>query len=193
MHEISSVAVFCGSRLGNNPAYASAARELGTGLASAGIRLVFGGGKIGLMGAIADAVLEGGGTVLGVIPDFLRKWEVAHPTVTEMVVTDTMHSRKTRMAQEADAFVTFPGGLGTLDETVEIVTWRQLRLHDKPIFICDVAGSAEPFVSAIDGLIAQGFAPVESRSLFTVVHGVTELLDHLGREPRGTGVAAARL
>jgi uncharacterized protein (TIGR00730 family) len=193
MHEISSVAVFCGSRLGINPAFVGAARDLGTGLANAGIRLVYGGGKTGMMGTIADSVLEAGGTVLGVIPDFLRKWEVAHPTVTEMVVTDTMHSRKTRMAQEADAFVTFPGGLGTLDETVEIVTWRQLRLHDKPIFICDVAGSSEPFVSAIDGVIAQGFAPPESRSLFTVVHGVAELLDHLGREPRGTGVAAARL
>jgi uncharacterized protein (TIGR00730 family) len=193
MHEISSVAVFCGSRLGVDPAYAGAARELGAGLAGAGIRLVYGGGKIGLMGALATAVLEAGGTVLGVIPDFLRQWEVAHPDVTEMIVTDTMHTRKTRMAQEADAFVTFPGGLGTLDETVEIVTWRQLRLHDKPIFICDVAGSAVPFVSAVDGLIAQGFAPVESRSLFTVVKGVPALLELLGNATRGTGVAEARL
>jgi uncharacterized protein (TIGR00730 family) len=193
MHEISSVAVFCGSRLGVDPAFANAARDLGQGLASAGIRLVYGGGKTGMMGALADAVLEAGGTVLGVIPDFLTRLEVAHPDVTEMVITDTMHTRKTRMAKEADAFVTFPGGLGTLDETMEIVTWRQLRLHDKPIFICDVAGSAVPFVSAIDGIIEQGFALAESRSLFTVVNGVPALLGALGRASRGTGVTAARL
>lgn len=193
MDEIKSVAVFCGSRLGVDPAFAAAARQLGTGLAGGGIRLVYGGGKTGMMGALADAVLAAGGTVLGVIPHFLTKLEVAHPAVTEMVITDTMHSRKTRMAEEADAFVSFPGGLGTMDETVEIITWRQLRLHDKPIFICDVAGSAAPFVTAVDGLIEQGFAPPESRTFFTVVKGVPALLAVLARVSRGAGVAAARL
>ena len=145
------------------------------------------------MGVLADAVLAGGGTVLGVIPDFLTKLEVAHPGVTEMVVIDSMHDRKRRMAEAADAFVTMPGGIGTMDETIEIISWRQLRLHDKPIYICDVAGSAAPLVTAVDGMIAQGFAPPEARDLFTVVNGVPALLDLLGRSPRGTGVTAARL
>jgi uncharacterized protein (TIGR00730 family) len=193
MHEISSVAVFCGSRPGFDPRFAAAARELGTGLASAGIRLVYGGGRNGMMGALADAVLAAGGTVLGVIPNFLTKWEVAHPGVTEMTVVDSMHDRKRRMAEAADAFVALPGGIGTLDETVEIVSWRQLRLHDKPIYICDVAGSAAPFVAAIEGVIAQGFAGPEAREFFTVVNGVTALLTLLRNAPRGDNMAAARL
>jgi uncharacterized protein (TIGR00730 family) len=193
MHKISSVAVFCGSRLGFDPAFANAARELGRGLASAGIRLIYGGGKNGMMGVLADAVLDAGGTVTGVIPDFLTKWEVAHPGVTEMIVTSSMHDRKRRMAEEADAFVTLPGGLGTLDETVEIVTWRQLRLHDKPIYVCDIGGSAAPFVSAVEGIIAQGFAGPEARGYFTVVAGVSALLDILGGASQGTGVEASRL
>jgi uncharacterized protein (TIGR00730 family) len=193
MPEISSVAVFCGSRLGSRPEFAGAAQYLGTGLAHAGIRLVYGGGKNGMMGVLADAVLDAGGAVLGVIPDFLTKWEVAHPGVTEMTVVDSMHDRKRRMAEAADAFVTLPGGIGTMDETIEIISWRQLRLHDKPIYICDIDGSAAPLVSAVDGMIAQGFAPPEARELFAVVNGVAALLELLGRAPRGTGVAAARL
>jgi uncharacterized protein (TIGR00730 family) len=193
MHEISSVAVFCGSRPGFDPRFAEAAQELGAGLANAGIRLVYGGGKNGIMGALADAVLEAGGTVLGVIPDFLTKWEVAHPGVTEMTVVDSMHDRKRRMAEAADAFVAMPGGIGTLDETIEIVSWRQLRLHDKPIYVCDIAGSAAPFVAAVEGVIAQGFAGPEARDYFTVVDGVKALLALLRSAPRGDDVAAARL
>jgi uncharacterized protein (TIGR00730 family) len=193
MHEIYSVAVFCGSRLGVNPEFASAARALGEGLAQAGIRLVYGGGGNGIMGVVADAVLDGGGSVLGVIPSFLTKWEVAHRGVTEMAVVDSMHDRKRRMAEEADAFITMPGGIGTMDETIEIISWRQLRLHDKPIYICDVAGSAAPLVFAIEAMIDQGFAPPEARGFFTVVNGVPALLDLLGRSPRGTRVTAARL
>jgi uncharacterized protein (TIGR00730 family) len=193
MHENYSVAVFCGSRPGLRPEYADAARVLGLGLANAGIRLIYGGGKNGMMGVLADAVLSAGGSVLGVIPDFLTKWEVAHPGVTEMVVTSNMHDRKRRMAEEADAFVTMPGGIGTLDETIEIISWRQLGLHQRPIYICDVAGSAAPLVSAIDGVIAQGFAGASARALFTVVNGVPALLELLGRAPRGTGVAGERV
>jgi uncharacterized protein (TIGR00730 family) len=187
------VAVFCGSRLGSQPEFANAARDLGNGLAKAGIRLVYGGGNNGMMGVLADATLEAGGSVLGVIPDFLTKWEVAHPGVTEMIVTSSMHDRKRRMAEEADAFVTLPGGIGTMDETIEIISWRQLRLHDKPIYICDIAGSATPLVTAVDGMIAQGFAPLEARDLFAVVNGVPALLELLGRAPRGTGVSGPRL
>jgi uncharacterized protein (TIGR00730 family) len=193
MQRISSVAVFCGSRLGADPRFAAAAQELGFGLARGGIRLVYGGGKNGMMGVLADAVLGAGGSVLGVIPDFLTQWEVAHPGVTEMVVTDSMHSRKRHMAEAADAFVMLPGGIGTLDETVEIVTWRQLRLHDKPIYVCDVAGSAAPFVSAVDGMVAQGFTLPEVRDLFTVVAGVPALLALLGDAPSHPGLAAERV
>jgi uncharacterized protein (TIGR00730 family) len=130
MTSIRSLAVFCGSRVGFKPDYAAAGRTLGHGMARAGIRLVYGGGRIGIMGVVADAVLAAGGQVLGVIPDFLTKMEVAHENATEMVVTDTMHTRKRRLYEESDAFLIMPGGLGTFDETFEIITWRQLRLHD---------------------------------------------------------------
>src|SRR5580704_2162264 len=193
MQSISSVAVFCGSRVGSVPAFAAAARNLGIGMAQAGIRLVYGGGKNGIMGVLADAVLAAGGMVLGVIPDFLTKLEVAHPDITELAIVASMHDRKRRMAEEADAFVMLPGGIGTMEETVEIITWRQLRLHDKPIYICDVAGSSAPFVAAVDGLIAQGFAPPEARDFFAVVSGVPALLELLGHTPRGGSVTAARL
>ncbi len=180
LNPIRSAAVFCGSRIGNNPAFSAAAAALGAGLAEAGIRLVYGGGRIGLMGILADAVLGAGGRVFGVIPDFLRRLEVEHGGVTEMVVTDTMHVRKQRMCDEADAFVTLPGGLGTYDETIEIITWRQLRLHDKPILILDVAGSAQPLIAAMDATIEMGFASPSARSLFEVFDSVDAVMDRLG-------------
>jgi uncharacterized protein (TIGR00730 family) len=180
MAELRSVAVFCGSRTGNNPLYAAAAAELGAGLGRAGIRLVFGGGRVGLMGAMADAALAAGGQVVGVIPDFLQQWEVAHQGIQELVITDSMHTRKRRMFELADAFVSFPGGLGTFDETFEILTWRQLRLHDKPILVCDVAGSAKPLLNLIEGAIAEGFAPADVRAFYEVAFGVPALLARLG-------------
>lgn len=193
MTSINSLAVFCGSRAGINPAYAEAGRILGTGLAHAGIRLVFGGGRIGIMGIVADAVLAAGGDVLGVIPEFLTRWEVAHDRVTELVVTDSMHTRKRRLYEESDAFLVMPGGLGTFDEAFEIITWRQLRLHDKPIFLCDVAGSVAPLVATIDHAIAQGFAAPSSRDLFEVIDGVPAVLERLKLVPAGTGGPADRL
>jgi uncharacterized protein (TIGR00730 family) len=187
MTAIHSLAVFCGSRVGINPAYAKAGRVLGRGLAKAGIRLVFGGGRIGIMGIVADAVLDGGGTVLGVIPEFLTQWEVAHDRVTEMVVTDSMHSRKRRLYEESDAFLIMPGGLGTFDEAFEIITWRQLRLHDKPILLCDVAGSVGPLVATIDHAIEQGFADPACRQLFELIEGVPAVLERLQTLPTGKG------
>ena len=193
MPAIQSIAVFCGSRSGDRPAFARAARALGLGLAEAGIRLVYGGGRVGLMGAVADAVLAAGGDVLGVIPEFLTRLEVAHTGLAGMVITDSMHSRKQRMFAESDAFVSMPGGLGTLDETIEIITWRQLGLHDKPILLCDIEGSAAPLVAAIDGAIASGFACPEIRDLFELVHGVPALLVRLHELPSGAAVPAERL
>lgn len=184
MPHIRSVAVFCGSRPGRDPACRAAAEALGTGLAEAGMRLVYGGGRIGLMGIVADAVLAAGGDVVGVIPEFLTRREVAHEQVHELIVTDSMHSRKQRMFELADAFVTLPGGLGTLDETIEIITWRQLRLHDKPILLCDVpyadGGSAMgKLLEIIEACIDAGFAETTSRKLFEVVDGVEATLARL--------------
>ena len=191
MSHIHAVAVFCGSRSGNDPAYRDAAQALGQGLARAGLRLVYGGGRIGLMGVLADAALAEGGTVTGVIPEFLTRREVAHAGITELVVTDSMHSRKQRMFQAADAFISLPGGLGTLDETIEIITWRQLRLHAKPILICDVAGSAAPFLAVIDAAIAADFAAPEARQLYEVLDGVPAALRRLSRlHPTADGEVA---
>ena len=180
---IRSVAVFCGSRVGFDPAFAAAAAALGAGLAAAGIRLVYGGGGVGLMGVVAAAALSAGGKVLGIIPEFLQRREVAHAGVGEMIVTPTMHDRKRRMFDAADAFVTMPGGLGTFDETVEITTWRQLALHDKPILICNVAGWAQPYLASIEAAVEQGFAGPESLQLYEVLPDVEAVLARLAALP----------
>ncbi|CAH2600360.1 Cytokinin riboside 5'-monophosphate phosphoribohydrolase [Rhodovastum atsumiense] len=193
MPDIHAVAVFCGAHPGNAPIFHDAATELGRALARAGMRLVYGGGRVGLMGAVADGAISQGGHVIGVIPEFLTRWEVAHDGVAELIVTDSMHSRKTRMFELSDAFVSLPGGLGTLDETIEILTWRQLRLHDKPILICNVAGSAEPLVAAVDAAIAAGFAKPDVRELFELVDGVAATVERLEHLNAARGGAAALL
>ena len=195
MSHITSVAVFCGSSFGTSPAFSAAAEALGRGIARAGWCLVYGGGQMGLMGVVANAALAEGGRVVGVIPEFLRRLEIAHDGVSELVVTDSMHSRKTGMFERADAFVTLPGGLGTLDETVEIITWRQLRLHAKPILVCNVLGSAAPLVAAIEASITLGFARPEVRQLFEVHEGVPAVLARLAElpAPAASADAAARL
>ncbi len=180
MPDIRSVAVFCGSRAGERAEFRVAATALGEGLAASGITLVFGGGRIGLMGALADAALARGGEVIGVIPEFLTRQEVAHGGLRELIVTNSMHARKQRMYELSDAFVVLPGGLGTLDEAVEVITWRQLRLHDKPVLLCDVGGSARPLVAAVETAIDLGFALPESRRLFQVTAGVNATLAALG-------------
>lgn len=176
---LSAVAVFCGSRFGNHPAYAEAAEATGRGLAEAGIRLIYGGGKVGLMGVVADAALAAGGAVSGVIPRFLQSREVMHDGVEDLLVTDSMHERKQRMFGAADAFLVLPGGLGTFDETFEILTWRQLRLHDKPILVVDVQGWARALIGTIDRAIADGFADPSTRALFEHLPDVPAALDRL--------------
>ncbi len=188
MPRIRSVAVFCGSQRGNDPAFAEAAQALGRGLTEAGIRLVYGGGRVGLMGVMADAMLAAGGEVVGVIPDFLMRREVGHPGVTELLNAQSMHGRKQRMFELSDAFVSLPGGIGTLDETIEIITWRQLDLHHKPVLLCDVAGSVQPLLATIDAAIARGFASPQTRALFEVLDGVPAVLGrlrHLSVQPGG--------
>ena len=175
-----AVAVFCGSRFGANPAYATAARAAGEGLARAGIKLIYGGGKVGLMGLLADAAIEAGGRVSGIIPHFLSTREVMHERVADLTVTDSMHSRKQSMFAQADAFLVLPGGLGTFDEAIEIITWRQLRLHDKPILVADIGGWAQPLLAAVDGAIEDGFADASARRLFSVVPSIEAALQQLG-------------
>ena len=179
MPRLRAVAVFCGSREGNDHGFRTAATAMGRGLALMGIRLVYGGGGIGLMRALADGALGAGGAVTGVMPAFLRRLEVAHPGVADLITTDSMHRRKQIMADLADAFVALPGALGTLDETVEILTWRQLGLHAKPVLACDIAGSAAPLVSAIETAIAQGFVGPELRGMLEVTQGVPATLARL--------------
>jgi uncharacterized protein (TIGR00730 family) len=193
-HTIRSVAVFCGARTGVDPAHAEAARKLGAALAEAGMTLIYGGGGIGLMGEVARAAVEAGGRVRGVIPEFLTRIERPYDALTELEITGSMHTRKTRMYELADAFVTLSGGLGTLDETVEVLTWRQLNLHDKPIIVLDVAGWARPFVALLDSIIDQGFAAESHRRLISVAAGVDEAMALLGRAPvSDTAAPAERL
>ena len=180
-----TVAVFCGSRTGNDPRHAEAARALGASLAAHNITLIYGGGKVGLMGVVADAVLAGGGQVLGVIPGFLTRLEVAHAGLTEMIVTDSMHDRKRLMFDRADAFVTLPGGIGTLDETVEIITWRQLGQHSKPILICNQHGWANRLLAALDATMEDGFTDPGLRRLFEVLPDVAAVLARLAEPASG--------
>ena len=185
-----SVAVFCGSRYGAHPAYRAAATQLGHGLAEAGMRLVYGGGQVGLMGATADAALQRGGEILGIIPGFLKRREVAHQGPMALVVTDTMHDRKRQMFEAADVFVAMPGGLGTFDETIEITTWRQLGLHDKPIVIVDIEGWARPYLAMIEASVASGFADAGATSLYQVLPDVPALLAFLTTlQPAAPGYA----
>lgn len=163
-----SVTVFCGASPGDTPTYAEAAKTLGTGLAERGMRLVFGGGHVGLMGLTAGAALEAGGAVVGIIPDFLRQREVEFQGLTELIVTDSMHTRKRRLFAMGDAFVVMPGGLGTYDETFEILTWKQLGQHGKPIILVNILGWAASFEALVEQTIERGFAKPEIRDLFEI-------------------------
>jgi uncharacterized protein (TIGR00730 family) len=176
MPRISSLCVYCGSGFGTDPEHRAATVVLGRALAAAGVTLVYGGGKVGLMGVLADACLSAGGRVVGIIPAFLYNREVGHGGASELIIVDSMHQRKQTMFERSDAFCILPGGLGTLDETFEIMTWRQLRLHDKPIILVDHRGYWRPFLDLIEATVAGGFAPASARALVTVVNRPEEVL-----------------
>lgn len=182
MRNIRRLCVYCGSAGAVDKKYRKAAKELGTRLAAAGIGLVYGGGRVGLMGLLADAVLAGGGEVIGIIPARLRDAELAHMGATELVVVDSMHKRKRVMAERADAFAILPGGIGTLDETFEILSWKQLDLHDKPIFLVDIGGYWSPLRALLGHIVAEGFARPETRRLLQVVPTVAALMTALAAE-----------
>ncbi|MBL9034616.1 MAG: TIGR00730 family Rossman fold protein [Rhodospirillaceae bacterium] len=181
---IKSVCVYCGASPGASETFINIARELGRELAGRGVRLVYGGGGIGLMGAVADATIAGGGEVLGIIPQHLERAELGHRGLTELKIVDTMHTRKRMMFDQSDAFVILPGGMGTLDETFEIITWRQLGMHDKPIILINHEGYWDPFLGLVDHVIDKGFARPAARQLFSVVAGVGRLFDLLEAQPQ---------
>ena len=163
MAKVTSLCVYCGSSPGNHPEYAERARAFGVEMAHRGIALVYGGGKVGLMGTVADAVLAGGGKVIGVIPRQLVELEVAHPGLSELVVVETMHQRKTRMYELSDAFVALPGGFGTMDEMFEMLTWAQLGLHRYPCAFLDVRGYYRDLRMMMDHMVDEGFVRAGQR------------------------------
>ena len=177
---VKSVAVFCASALGVDEVYRVAADELGGALARYGVGLIYGGAKLGLMGAVADACLRGGGTVVGVIPEVLVDKEVAHDGLTELHVTSTMHTRKALMAERSEAFLILPGGFGTMEEMFEVLAWQTLDLHRKPIVLLNTAGFYDALLAWLDDAVEAGMLRAENRSILQEAHSVGELLTLAG-------------
>lgn len=171
-----SLCVFCGSSPGSDPAHREAAARLGRAMAADGVRLVYGGGHLGMMGALAEAVMGAGGRVVGVIPEHLTRVEKAYVEITELHVVDSMHTRKRMMFDMADAFAVLPGGMGTMDETFEILTWKQLRLHNKPIVIVNQEGYWQPWLDLAAHIIGNGFAHADTSRLYSVADDVGQVL-----------------
>jgi uncharacterized protein (TIGR00730 family) len=188
-----SICIFCGSQLGADLRFRAAATQLGELAGAAGLRVIYGGGRIGLMGAAADATMAAGGEVVGLIPARLLEREVGHRAITELIVAQDMFDRKDQMIARADAFVVLPGGLGTLDELLEVLTLRQLGYHAKPIVLVNLAGYWDLLVALIDRIIEQGFAAPSARTLYRVVDSVEEVLPALGiGEPSRAGLRVAQ-
>ena len=177
MPAIRSVCVFCGASAGSDPRYAAAAAATGERLARDGIRLVYGGGRLGLMGAVADAALAAGGEVVGVIPRGLVERELAHPGLTRLDIVETLHERKARMTELADAFIALPGGLGTLEELAEVLSWAQLDLHAKPIGLLDVGGYFAGLEAFLDHATGEGFIAERHRRLLLRENDLDALLE----------------
>ncbi|AWV99576.1 LOG family protein [Arcticibacterium luteifluviistationis] len=175
-----SVLVYCGANSGLNPIYKETAVALGKELVKREIRLIYGGGSLGLMGTIADTVMENGGEVVGIIPSFLDKMEVGHPDLTEIHVVETMHERKALMEKMCDGVVTLPGGFGSMDELFEILSWAQLGLHRKPVGLLNVNGFYEPLIAQMDLMVREGFLKQPNREIVKISHsieGVFELME----------------
>jgi uncharacterized protein (TIGR00730 family) len=183
---LSSLCVFCGSNGGADPAYLDAAARTGRALAQRGVRLVYGGGKVGMMGAIADAALEAGGEVVGVIPQQIFDLEIGHEGVSDLRVVGSMHERKALMADLADAFVALPGGIGTFEELFEVFTWAQLGLHRKPLGLLDVAGYYAPLEAMLDHAVEQRFLRPQTRAMLVRDDSLDALLERFEHwEPPG--------
>jgi uncharacterized protein (TIGR00730 family) len=175
--ELRSICVFCGASAGTDPVYAAAARTVGATLAARGIDVVYGGGRVGLMGAVADAALAAGGRVTGVIPAALVDRELAHPELTELQIVTTLHERKAVMSELSDAFIALPGGLGTLEELAEVLSWAQLELHRKPIGALDVKGYFDGLAGFLDHATSEGFIGPVQRGLLMIERDLDVLLE----------------
>lgn len=178
-----SICVFCGSSPGANHAYLQVARQVGDLLARRGITLVYGGGKVGVMGAVADAALAAGGKVIGVIPRALMTKEVAHFSLTDLKVVESMHERKALMSDLSDGFLVLPGGLGTLEEFFEVATWAQLGIHAKPVGLLNVVGYYDRLLAFLDYSLTEGFIPPRNHDLVLVGEDPAELLDRMAAQP----------
>lgn len=174
-----NIAVFCGSNMGTDPMFKQIAYELGAKLAQANLGLVYGGAKVGLMGAVANGTLDNEGKVVGILPKFLKEKELEHKSLNEFILVDTMHERKAKMYDLSDGVITLPGGFGTLDETFEFLTWAQLTLHKKPTGLLNVNGYFDKLLDFIDVSINCGFVKPEYRSLFIVEDTIDALLDRM--------------
>lgn len=183
MAEVKALCVYCGSADGVDPRHRQAATDLGREAARRGIEIVFGGGRVGLMGAVASGALDAGGRVTGIIPEHLQSRERPHPEVTRLLVVDSMHTRKRRMFELSDAFCILPGGMGTLDETFEIVTWKQLALHDKPIVLVNLGGYWDPLLTMIEHQAAAGYVRPQHMKILRVVTRVDSVFDALAAAP----------
>lgn len=183
MAEFRALCVYCGSSNDVDPRHLEGAAELGRLAARRGVEIVFGGGHVGLMGALADGALAEGGRVTGVIPEHLKSRELGHEGVSELIVVDSMHTRKKRMFELSDAFCVLPGGFGTLDEAFEIITWKQLGLHDKPVVLVNLAGYWDPLLGMFDHQIGAGYVRPRHTGLFRVVERVESVLDALAAAP----------
>jgi uncharacterized protein (TIGR00730 family) len=179
--ELSSLCVFCGSNAGAHPAYLEAAEAVGRGLAQRGLRVVYGGGKVGMMGAVADAARAEGGEVIGVIPQSIFDLEIGHTGLDDLRVVGSMHERKALMAELSDAFIALPGGIGTLEEVFEVYTWAQLGIHAKPLGLIDVAGYYQPLVAFLDHAVQERFLRAETRTMLAVSERLDDLLAQLER------------
>ncbi len=177
--KIQSIAIFCGSKAGKDPVFVQHASELGKILAANGVTLIFGGGRNGLMGAAADSVMKYGGTVRGVIPQVLIEWEHQHENISELLVVEDMHVRKRKLYELCDAALILPGGFGTLDELFEILTWNQLSIHDKKIFILNSAGFYDHLLAHLQKLQEQDFLYGDLPEQFTVLNEPADMVEHL--------------
>lgn len=182
MKKLTSVCVYCGTGMKVDQVYKDTADDLGRHLAAEGVRLVYGGGKVGLMGIVSQACFKAGGQVVGIIPEHIQDKEIRNEDLTEIYVVDSMHTRKRMMVDKSDGFIVLPGGFGTLDETFEILTWKYLGLHDKPIVLVNINGFYDPLLKMVDHMVDVGFTPFWHRSLFQVVDKPEEALAALASQ-----------
>ena len=183
MSKLTSLCVFCGSRAGTDPDHAKVAETLGRMLGERGVHLVYGGGGIGLMAAVANATITAGGAVTGIIPEFLRAYEVGVVDGAKEIVVESMHVRKAQMFALSDAFVALPGGIGTLEEVLEVTTWKQLQQHNKPIIFINTNGYCDPFFALIDQVVDGGFGHHKVKDLFQVVERAEDVFDAIAAAP----------